>query len=300
MWDDTKNIPLATDLVARISIANLEFMEEVRRGESSLQEYLEYAGANDFFDLTQYPYYLHSNGSPPCFFRHLEGTLNTIAHIARIRTPLSDEEDFPDWFMPTLFDFKYPIDLRNDLPELEYDGDATSMLRTALRYWVRAALAYDRSEILLSVSSIMQSCLYLGMAMGPKFASEQNRIAGEKRTEHLAATAHEAKRLLENLAKELQGKKLSHQHMLATLIAGDLERFHDEHYKALKIEKSKSGSFVKIKDMHAYLIDIFRPDHDYYKIIESALTSVCELRQGKPKNEAIDYFKSIKKRMGII
>jgi hypothetical protein len=268
---------LATKFARNLPIDYLEVMSKVGREEITFKEGYEYATKNGHFDLLLYPHYLHFNDKTPCFLRYLEGVLNSIAHMARVRTPISDEEKLPEWFTKIVDEFEIPSHLGDDLPEQGFDHDPESMLSTSLKYWLRAAAAYDCGEHDICISYVTQSCFYLGMAYGPKFASEQARRGGEMRTDHLEALAHEAKRLLERLADELDGEKLSHASMVHDLIVPDLEVFHGKLIE--KIRENRASPF-RIMNMKNHLAEICKEGHGHYQIVALAFTAVCEQRRG--------------------
>lgn len=253
------------------------FLERILFSDMTWKQAAEYARDSGNFVVTWY-----SEEAPPCPFRYLEGMLNAIVIVACTRCGMSGS-DIRLWFEKMKSAVLESGVRATSIAPVMFKQRPDAILDCALCYWVQAAIAYDAMESNVCSGSMMQSNFYLGMAAGPKLASEMNSAIGSQRTAHLEDLAKELKRLLEKLSFKLGGKKLPNISKILDHVRDELVEFHEKQITEMRAHPSRpSAKPTIIVNMDAYVRKICTPDHEYYGIVRAEFERVCEGRKGRP------------------
>ena len=248
------------------------FLEKILSSDMTWKQAATYARETGNFVVTWY-----SEEVPPCVFRYLEGMLNAIVIVAFTRGEVSSKSEVAPWFEKMKATvLEADIRVTSIAPEM-FRNQPGAILDCALCYWVQAAIAYNALEPDTCAGSMMQCNFYLGMAAGPKLASEMNSSAGSQRTAHLEDLAKELRRLLAELAVRLDGRKLPNVRKVLDEVRAPIVEFHEKQVAELRKTREKT---VGISDLDRYITKICRPSHEYYSITGPAFEKVCERRKG--------------------
>lgn len=209
--------PVEISAIDLMAAADLDELLELAENPRHL-----FRGPEETFGLYLAPWY-KSTGPTPCLFKCLMGALNQIIFIRIARFERRDREENEAWLARIRDEVapELPASLYAEILARHDDKTIAGILDVALAFWIEAAQAYDNCHDKRAWPALTQSQLYIGLATGPEYASEQSARGGKQRGSNYDPTTQEALRVLQALPSNY----FPHISQAKAHVAEELENF---------------------------------------------------------------------------
>lgn len=210
----------AIDLIDRANVsALLELAQDPRR---------LFRDEEDCIGLYLASWY-KSTHPAPCIFKCFAGALNQIIFIRIARLERQDSTGLRSWMAWIRDDISHdlPASLYSELLARRGQKTVEGMLNVALAYWIEAAQAHDAGHVQRAWPALAQSHLYVGLGVGPLYASESSSRGGKQRASNYGPITEEALRVLGSIPD----RHFPHISDAKDYLAGKLKSFGFENPK---------------------------------------------------------------------